>query len=45
MVEPIAVFSLLIAPCLAYVAGALLFWVVGLCWKQSDHEFEGGQSS
>jgi len=45
MVEPIAVFSLLIAPCLAYLVGALLFWVVGLCRRQSEPSFESGQSS
>lgn len=36
MIEPMAVFNLLLLPCLAYVAGALLFWVVGLCRRHGE---------
>jgi len=38
MIEPIAVFYLLLLPCLAYVAGALLFWVVGLCRRHNTQK-------
>ncbi|WP_268409998.1 hypothetical protein [Alteromonas sp. a30] len=42
MVEPIAVFSLLITPCLAYSVGALVFWVVGVIRRQSEPNFKSG---
>ena len=38
MIEPIAVLNLLLLPCLAYVAGALLFWVVTLCRRDNVHK-------
>lgn len=49
MVEPIEVFSLLISPCLAYLAGVVVFWGVEQYRKQSSpffkSELKGGQSS
>lgn len=42
MVEPIAVFSLLITPCLAYLFGALVFWIVGLIKRQSEPNLKSG---
>lgn len=44
MVEPIEVFSLLISPCLAYLAGALVFWGIEMYRKQPGHLLEDGQS-
>ena len=44
MIEPLQVFSLLLSPCIAYIAGALLFWWVESRNKFSESTYSGEQS-